>query len=140
MTGPGSRRVRRRNSANAKPKAVTLRHGGRSALRAARIDRRSPEWRHESRTNAALLARLGGPSKVVAHEDLMKALHCARLELLGELAWGDVYRTGDATGPAAQTYLALTREIRALLDSLGLEGGTVQGEKTLSQIRKGKSR
>ena len=122
-----ARRFRPRHPASAKngrPHAVTMKYGGTSALRAARVDQRTPEAHFENNKIAARVQHAGG-ADVVTEPLLSIIRHSARLELLVALAYAEVLRVGvvhdGAVSGAFQAFLTAGRELRGTLELIGLE-------------------
>jgi hypothetical protein len=121
----GSRIRRPDNARNTPPRAVAIRYGGRSALRRARLDRRTGEAKFELALIAERVAHLGGESEVT--EPMLSIVrHSARLELLLALAHAEVVRSGvlDAKGElsgAVDAFLSIGKELREALKVIGLE-------------------
>lgn len=108
---------------NGRPHALSIRHGGTSALRRARLDKRTAEARYEVQVIAALTHHLGGAARITTPQSILIE-HTARLRLLAELAMSEVRRSG-VTGKAGLSgalaaYLATTREMRHCLETIGL--------------------
>lgn len=123
----GTRVARLVVAAPARPRKVAYTHAGKSGLRrgGAQIDRRTREARFENDVIAQRVLHLGGRDAIT--EPLMSVVrHSARLELLVALAWGHVLRAGvlnqegDLSG-AFQAFLSAGRELRSVLETIGLE-------------------
>ena len=107
---------------------VTITHGGTkgSALRRARLDRRTLEGRFEEGLIAQRVLHLGGRDSIA--EPLYSVVrHSVRLELLVTLAWAECRRAGvlaaetGALSGAAQAFVSIGRELRGTLEMIGLE-------------------
>ena len=117
---------RAKNSAsarNAKPRKVSLVHGGssRKALYDP-LDKRTVEHRFCFERKQALLAHLAGNATVLAQELVEQE---ARLAMLARIAWVAIDQGNllaeDGLAPAAEAYVRLTREQRAVMQLLGIE-------------------
>jgi hypothetical protein len=112
------------SAANAKPKAVVLRHGHHSALAWARLDRRSREHKYITTHAAALVQHLGGVDEITLPiGELVE--QAARLRLLEAVAWAEVVKGGliinGVASAAYEAFLKLSARRTDLLVTLGLE-------------------
>lgn len=100
-------------------------HGGYSNLLHARIDRRSKPGRMLTAIDAALTAHLGGADNITAPVAILKE-HACRLVLLAHTAWANTvgrgtFRQDGSPVPALDVYHRTVRELRSVLETLGLE-------------------
>jgi len=125
----GGRDVRIKNTAsasNAKPRKVSLVHGGssRKALYDP-LDKRTVEHRFCFERKQALLAHLAGNATVLEQELVEQE---ARLAMLARIAWVAIEQgnllADDGLAPAAEAYVRLTREQRAVMQLLGIQRRT----------------
>jgi len=125
----GGQLVRVKNAAsaqNAKPKKVSLIHGGssRKALYDP-LDKRTVEHRFCFERKKALLAHLAGDATVFEQELVEQEV---RLAMLARIAWIAIEQGNllaeEGLAPAAEAYVRLTREQRAVMQLLGIQRRT----------------
>lgn len=119
----GRGRVKRPDAKrNATPKAVIVRHGGKSAILAARINKNTREWRFIAEHAGALAQQMGGPDAVTT--TMLEIIdQCARLRLLERIAFAEALRSGvmknGAVSPAFAAFLQAVARRASLLQVLG---------------------
>ena len=113
------------SASNAKPAVKFVTHGGGSSLLNDRIDQRTRVGKAYTSYKAALVQHLGGEAAVTVPQRLLVD-QAARLQLLVELAWAelrrkDAFSPDGAVAPAYEALIRSQRELRAVLEVLGLK-------------------
>ncbi len=130
LTSDADRRSPKRpdSAANARPAVKFVSHGRGSDLLRDRLDLRTRVGKSYAQLKAALVQHLGGETEVSAPQRLLVD-QAARLQVLVALAWHELnrvppFRKDGSVAPAFDALIRSQRELRPLLETLGLKRHT----------------
>lgn len=130
LTSDADRRSPKRpdSAGNARPAVKFVTHGGSSALLSDRIDLRTREGRAYVQYKGALVQHMGGDTAISVPQRLLVD-QAAKLQLLVGLAWHELnrvppFRKDGSIAPAFDALIRAQRELRSLLETLGLKRHT----------------